>query len=178
MLYVNGAAGNVTPIYFFDYHFRNLPMFEVLLGDPILEANHSMRARDADGVNLQTSRILVETPLKEGLTWPENLPNYYRVNDAGEGLIRLPVYFLRLGRDTVIWAAPLELFTQIAMGIRDSSPFTNTFFFGYTNGYMAYLPVREAYPEGGYELSVAPFTEEAEKDLTRAVLTHLYGMTR
>ena len=178
MLYINGAAGNVGPIYFFNAHFRNLTKFNVLLGDRILEANRSMQADTRGAFKMHVDSTFVETPLKAGLELPEELSSYYRVSDAGEKLMRIPIRLLRIGRDTVIWAAPLELFTQIAVRIRDLSPFPNTFYFGYTNGYLAYLPIKEAFPEGGYEVGVTIYTEEAEEDLTWGVLMHLHGMSR
>ena len=75
--------------------------------------------------------------------------------------VRLPVRFLRLN-DTVIWAAPVELFCEIAMAVRNQSPFAHTFYFGYTNGWLGYLPTAQAFGEGGYEPRTSPFTTKAE----------------
>jgi neutral ceramidase len=36
--------------------------------------------------------------------------------------------------------------------VKAGSPFATTFYSGYTNGVNAYLPVAEAYAEGGYEV--------------------------
>jgi len=64
-------------------------------------------------------------------------------------MVKLPVRFLRIN-DTIIWSAPVEMFCEIATAVRDRSPFTNTFYFGYTNGWIGYLPTRQAFEEGGY----------------------------
>jgi hypothetical protein len=75
----------------------------------------------------------------------------------------------------VIWAAPVELFSEIAIDIRNRSPFTQTFYFGYTNGWFGYLPTASAFAEGGYETNTTVVTNAAEADLKRQVLTFLEG---
>ena len=40
----------------------------------------------------------------------------------------------------MIWSAPVELFCEIAMDVRQRSPFAYTLYFGYTNGWLGYLP--------------------------------------
>jgi hypothetical protein len=93
-------------------------------------------------------------------------------------MIRLPVRFLRINDDIAIWAAPLELFCEVAIDVRNHSRFPYTFYFGYTNGWLGYLPTRAEFAYGGYEPSVSPYTEQGGDDLTRAVLAYLGGETR
>lgn len=92
--------------------------------------------------------------------------------------MRIPVRILKINEDVVIWAAPLELFCEIAIQVRQRSPFRFTFFFGYCNGWLSYLPTKAAFSEGGYETMVSPFTQQAEDDFTRGVLTTLQGMAK
>jgi neutral ceramidase len=80
--------------------------------------------------------------------------------------------------DTAIWAAPVELFGEIAIDVRNHSPFPHTFYFGYTNGWFGYLPTARAIAEGGYEPQTSPFTAAAEGDLTRQIVTFLQGAER
>jgi neutral ceramidase len=47
---------------------------------------------------------------------------------------------------------PGEIFNQIGEGVKEASPFENTFFLGYANDSIGYVPVPEAYPDGGYEV--------------------------
>jgi neutral ceramidase len=51
--------------------------------------------------------------------------------------------------------APAEVFNEIGVKIKMRSSFTDTFFLGYANGSIGYVPVPEAYPEGGYEVEYA-----------------------
>ena len=68
MLYLNGAAGNIAPLYSTrtEAEIKLLGRFKVLLGDPILDANRRLRATTAE-VKLRASRIIVETPKRPGL---------------------------------------------------------------------------------------------------------------
>jgi hypothetical protein len=96
---------------------------------------------------------------------------------SGTELVRIPVRFLRIN-DSVLWASPVELFCEIAIRIRNESPFQHTFFLGYTNGWLGYLPTAEAFREGGYEPRTSPFTEKVERDFGEAVAAFLQGMPR
>jgi hypothetical protein len=91
--------------------------------------------------------------------------------------IKLPLRFVAIN-DTVIWSAPVEMFCEIAMGIREKSPFKQTFYFGYTNGWFGYLPTAKAFEEGGYEPRTSPFTPQAESDLTQAAIATLRELSR
>lgn len=177
MLYVNGAAGNIAPIYsvYPDPVSGHLSQFQVLLGDRILAALKSLGPA-TNNVNLAVSGLTVETPVKKGLAWPPELKAYARQDEAGMPLVRLPVRFLQIN-DTLIWSAPVELFCEIAMAVRNQSPFAHTFYFGYANGWFGYLPTSKAFQEGGYEPATSPFTEAAEKDLQQAVVTYIQGLS-
>lgn len=179
MLYINGAAGNLAPIYTVqpDPRSGRLKQFRALLGEKILEANREILSTTAE-VKLATGAITVETPLKKGLTPPADLSGYFATSPGGGGVVRLPVRFLRINSDIAIWAAPLELFCEIAMAVRERSPFRHTMYFGYANGWLGYLLTAAELPYGGYEPRVSPYTGQAESDLTRAVLGYLQGWKR
>ncbi len=177
VIYLNGAAGNAAPIYsvYPDPKSGHLSEFRVLLGDRVLEANAGMghgTEQRAEDVKLQVDETFVETPLKPGLQWPPELARYSHVDGAGTVFVRLPIRFLRIG-DTVMWAAPVELFSEISIEIRRQSKFAHTFYSGYTNGWFGYLPTAQAFSEGGYEPATSPFTSSAERDLTQHVLGYL-----
>lgn len=174
MLFINGAAGNVAPIYTVqrDPKSGRLGQFRVLLGDRILAANRTITATSSE-VTLKLGSLTVETPRKAGLGWAPDLGDYTRTDAAGTALVRLPVRFLRINDDIAIWSAPLELFCEVAMEIRDRSPYPYTFYYGYTNGWLGYLVTEEELKYGGYEPSVSPYTAQAASDLTGAVTSYL-----
>ena len=177
MLFINGAEGNVAPLYSVgaDINNAHLKEYDALLGNRVMAANGAIT--DTTGkVKLSVGKTLIETPRKMGLGWPDALGNYARVSAAGSPQVRVPVYSLTINHDTVLWAAPLELFSEIAMHIRAASPFTNTFYCGLTNGSLMYLPTKAAFAEGGYEPNVSPFTDQAEADFTASVTRYLHSL--
>ncbi len=179
VLYINGAAGNQAPIYtvYPDFESGHLEAFEVLLGDPIIAANARLGPTTSE-VDLTTGETIVESPRKAGLGWAPDLGNYLRTTSTGGAMIRMPVRFLRINKDVAIWAAPLELFCEISMDVRNHSQFPYTFYFGYTNGWLGYLPTKTEFGYGGYEPGVSPFTEEGGEDLAHGVITYLNGQAR
>jgi neutral ceramidase len=179
MLYVNGAAGNLAPIYTVQEDFRaaHITEFNVLLGDRILAANRSLAPASAD-VNIHEGEGFVETPRRKGFGWDDSLGNYLQPGKGASGTIHLPVRFTIFNDDLALWSAPVELFCEISMSVRSRSPFPHTFYFGYANGWLGYLATRQAFSEGGYETQTNPFTNQVEDDLTKTVLTYLQGHGR
>lgn len=176
-LYVNGAAGNMAPVYTVQ-ELRNahLGEFRVLLGDKILDANRTLGLGTGEA-KLWLGEKWIETPRKSGLGWSEELKAYGSKSPSGQDLVRIPVRFLRIG-DTVIWSTPVELFCEISMQLRHESPFRHSFYFGYTNGWLGYLPTAQAFREGGYEPRTSPFSEQVERDYHDGVLSFLEGLPR
>jgi neutral ceramidase len=176
VLYVNGAAGNIAPIYsvYPDPSSGHLSQFNVLLGDRILAALKTLAPGTAD-VTIRLAGRNIETPRRQGLAWPEELSAYAGSGDTAT--VRLPVRFVALN-DTVIWSAPVEMFCEMAMDVRDRSPFSRTFYFGYTNGWFGYMPTAKAFEEGGYEPRTSPFTAQVESDVTQAVTAFIQGFRR
>ncbi|MEO5602120.1 MAG: neutral/alkaline non-lysosomal ceramidase N-terminal domain-containing protein [Cyclobacteriaceae bacterium] len=175
LLFLNGAAGNLAPIYSVYPTARegHLSQFRVLLGDKILEANKKLIS-DTNDVTLKSGSLVVKTPRKAGLGWPVDMNNYTTTTKAGINMILLPVRFLQLNDNITLWSAPLELFCEISNDIRERSPFPYTFYVGYGNGWLGYLPTASAWDHGGYEVEVVcPYTPAAAKDLTEGVLGFL-----
>jgi neutral ceramidase len=179
MLYINGAAGNLAPIYsvYPSPGAAQIHQFKVLLGDKIIAANKNILAT-TDEVKLKSGGIVVETPRKEGMNWTSDLANYTRALSNGTHVVKLPVRFLKINEDIAIWSAPLELFCEISNEIRDRSPFPYTFYYGYGNGWLGYLLTEEEWKYGGYEPTVSPYTPRAAKDLTEGVLNYIQGVMR
>ena len=94
-------------------------------------------------------------------------------------MVKLPVRFLKINNDVAIWSAPVELFCEISNEVRERSPFPFTFYFGYTNGWLGYLPTEEEYKHGGYEVDVvSPYTPVTGRELTESVTAYLQGEMR
>jgi neutral ceramidase len=174
MLYINGAAGNLAPIYTTQDNPRagHLTEFNVLLGDKIVAASRALGTPTAK-VNLRSAEKIIETTRRFDIGWNGELGPYSSEDKTtGAPLVKLPLRFLRVN-DTLIWGGPVEMFCELALEIRKWSPFANTFFFGYTNGWLGYLPTRIAFVEGGYEPRTSPFTPEVERDVVKGVAAFL-----
>ena len=177
LLFINGAAGNLAPIYsvYPNPKAGHLSQFKVLLGDKILSANKEIVSSRSD-IKLFTGSIIIETPRKPNLSWPKDLSRYTQTLANGDHMVLLPARFLKINEDVAIWSLPVELFCEISNEIRDRSPFPFTFFFGYTNGWLGYLPTEKEWKHGGYEIeTVSPYTPIVEKHLKEAVLGYLEG---
>jgi neutral ceramidase len=180
VLFINGAAGNLAPIYsvYPTPEAGHLSQFRVLLGDKILEANKKILST-SDSVKLFTGALTLETPRKANLGWPSYLNNYTGTTKNGINMVKLPIRFLKINNDVAIWSAPVELFCEISNEVRERSPFPFTFYFGYTNGWLGYLPTEEEFKHGGYEVDVvSPYTPVAGRDLIESVSAYLQGEMR
>ncbi len=183
LLFVNGALGNIAPRFSvpgYNVGKKDGPLrqFRKLLGEPILEANNRILATTGT-VKLKTSGIVIETPRREDIkTWTNDMKDYLRISGAGTALIRMPIQFLGINDDIMIWSAPCELFCEISNEIRNNSPYPYTFYAGITNGTFGYLCTEEEIKLGGYEPTVSPFSPSAAKDLSEGVSRHLDQLSR
>jgi len=179
VLFINGAEGDLAPIYsvYPDPESGHLSEFRALLGNRILQANEKILNFTTD-VHLAESEEFVETPLRAGLIWPSDLGRYIHSVQGGTSLVRIPMRFLTINKETVLWGAPIEMFCEIAMDVRGHSPFPYTFYFGLLNGWLGYLPTGQAVREKGYEPSTSPVTDRGEEDVRQRVITYLNGLVR
>lgn len=63
---------------------------------------------------------------------------------------RGPVSAVRIGNAAIV-TGPGEIFTEIGLAVKERSPADVTFYAGYTNGCVSYMPTAAEYPLGGYE---------------------------
>jgi len=118
--------------------------------------------------------------LVKGKKTPETLyelykakTSIYRLKMLGEGARshRVRIAALRVN-DAAMVFLPTELFVEIGLSIKEKSPFGLTAVAGYSNDYFGYVPIAEAYREGGYEATfpVTVLREgQAEKLVDEAV---------
>ncbi|MFI6595515.1 hypothetical protein ACIBHX_04655 [Nonomuraea sp. NPDC050536] len=84
-------------------------------------------------------------------------------------VMELPISVVRLGG--IAWAhVPVELFTTLAVQIKERSPFPVTRVVGYTDGYFGYVADATAHAEGGYEALMSYFEAATGDLLVEAVL--------
>ena len=174
MLFINGAAGNLAPIYsvYPDARSGRMNMLRRLLGDKILMASKEILNYE-DQISFSASEMDFLTPMKEGLKWPEAL-NEHIVDEKGTAkTIKVPVRFLNINDKIGIWASPLELFCEISNEVRERSPFPYTFYYGYTNGWLGYMLTEEEWEYKGYEPTVSPFVPNAGTRFGETVLSYL-----
>lgn len=78
-----------------------------------------------------------------------------RAIESGDGApaIEARQYAARIAPRLAIATAPCELFTVLGQEIVRRSPFPMTVFVGYANGLIGYVPDRDSYPAGGYEVT-------------------------
>src|SRR5690606_24641060 len=74
VLFINGAAGNLAPIYsvYPSPRAGHLGQFRVLLGDRIIEANKKI-VSTTESLQITTGTQTLETPRKAELGWPREL---------------------------------------------------------------------------------------------------------
>ena len=79
----------------------------------------------------------------------------FQKNNAGKAR-EFELVTLRFGKDLAITSLPGEPFTEIGMAIKKASPFGKTFVVAHAMGIAGYIPMRECFGRGGYELQPRP----------------------
>jgi hypothetical protein len=78
-----------------------------------------------------------------------------------------------IGDNIALVGIPGEPFVEIGLQVKRESPFQHTLFSGYSNIGWAYIPVPDAYPLGGYEVEITPFSPDAAGIVVQETLTLL-----
>jgi hypothetical protein len=73
---------------------------------------------------------------------------------AGDAPLRCEVQVIRVG-PLLLAGWPGEVFCELGMALKRRAQAARTYVIGYANGSIGYVPTREAYPEGGYEVGSA-----------------------
>lgn len=66
--------------------------------------------------------------------------------------LRVEVQVIALADDVALVSLPGEIFVELGLALKKQSPFKHTFIAELANGSMGYVPNREAYPQGNYEV--------------------------
>jgi hypothetical protein len=86
-----------------------------------------------------------------------------------------PLQGMRIG-NVALLAMPGEPFIELNQRILRDSPFEHTLFSGYSNGPFGYLPHREAFSEGGFEVETSPFSPDAADVVVKESLQVLHEL--
>jgi hypothetical protein len=90
----------------------------------------------------------------------------------GRADVAAELHGIRIGPAALV-GFPGEPFAEIGARVKAASPFLHTFFSGYTNDYLGYLPTTDAYPDRGYEVDTSPFRPGSDERLVEASLALL-----
>ncbi len=83
------------------------------------------------------------------------------------------VQVISLGTELAWVAMPGEIFVQLGLAIKDGSPFASTTINELANGSIGYVPTRQAYAQGNYEVVSARCAEGSGEVLVDAALKQL-----
>ena len=142
------------------------------------------RFKIADDLYAQAKRCLEagaqeKPPGMDGLDFQRSAPLLVEMRERQETPDRVEVMALRIGEVGIV-ALPGEVFAKSGLEIKRSSPAKYTLVIELANDAAGYLPTREAYEQGGYEVSpgatvYAPGCAEKLVDSARRQLTALFG---
>lgn len=85
-----------------------------------------------------------------------------------DGVLPIELQAIQIDENVFV-AVPAEVFVEIGLRIKHASPL-RTFVVGVTNGYIGYLPSRNAYEVGGYEVVAAKCDANGEDRLFEGVM--------
>jgi neutral ceramidase len=90
----------------------------------------------------------------------------------------MEVQVLRMNTDTAIVFLPHEVFVELGIGIRSSSPFRNTMVVSLANDVDYYIPTRRAFEEGSYEVTTCPLVPGCGERLATLAVELLNELAR
>jgi hypothetical protein len=93
----------------------------------------------------------------------------------GQSHIERQMQGIRIG-PVALLSVQDEPFVEIGQQIVAGSPFAHTLFSGYSNGNFGYLPVRSAFAEGGYEVSVSLYSPDAAEIVVEEGIRMLHDL--
>ena len=84
----------------------------------------------------------------------------------------MPLHALSFGELAFI-SAPGEMFSNTARDVMDASPFAVTFFVGYAEGHVGYVPAASSFPNKGYEVVICRFAQGTAEEIAKTQLEML-----
>ncbi|MGH9881221.1 MAG: hypothetical protein ACRD6N_07275, partial [Pyrinomonadaceae bacterium] len=149
----------------------SIPIFLPLKSFPsIEEASESLKEADDQLASISTKDVSPEQLMtaKTNRLYA-SITNFYaqEAQAVPDGHLSIELQGVRIG-DAAFVAVPAEVFVEIGLRVKRQSPH-KIFIVGIANGYIGYLPTREAYEAGGYEVVSSKCRPEAEDVLVEKV---------
>jgi neutral ceramidase len=181
VLVTNGACGNVNPPF---HHASRDQVFQwgKSVADAVadglrsaeVQAQPSLTIRsitvpvaldwhDADGIDRTANQMIRDVAptttwpqqfVEAAQTWRASLKSLVAAGGGREHPIEL--HAVRIGDATIVGVNG-EMFARFTDDLRRATGDENLFVVGYANAAFGYIPTREAYAEGGYEVETAHF---------------------
>ncbi len=185
-LYFTGCAGNIAAGKYNDGSKAMRPVLTQRIYDGIVRAESGLRPEPVDTLtwktvdmlppvrsNLSAEKLLSQIRNKENRVVGRNRPSYM-VSWIRRLERKIPIVLSSLQvNDISLLHLPAEPFVQYQLRAQKigQSRFVATA--GYGDGGPWYLPIKEEYPSGGYEVSVAFCEPEVDDIMTRGMRTLL-----
>jgi len=154
----------------FDYPLRESYPVTLEEAEREAEAAEKRLAELSTNPELENTRLLDHYRID---AWESGhrLRTAQRFYKRGEGGGTTPIehHAVRIG-SCVLVSLPGEVFSEIGRRIKAGSSFSKTFCIGIANGYNGYLPTREEYRDGGYEVDGCMYSPGAEEACVRSAL--------
>lgn len=171
VIIVQGAAGNVNAKYrgsrealkqmahILSGHI--LTMLPTVTYSPILNlrtVSSTMQMKLKDIPEMNEIRSMAQLAEKQ---WGVNTDEWLTIvlEKYKQGIrqlrIDLEVQLFQIN-DGIFSGIPMEPFSETALEMKESLQNELAFFGGYTNGYIGYLPTKEEFAYGGYEVKLSP----------------------
>lgn len=199
----NGTSGDVNNVDVLGTPQKHAPYEKMrLVGDSIAvkihEAANAAVYRDHVALDARMKELVLTNRkpepervarAKEVLARPKDTkPSHIREETYAQRTLQLagaadtvsvPIQAFRLG-DWAVAAIPFEVFTDIGLEIKKSTPFERTFTISLANGSYGYLPTPEHHALGGYEtwLGTSRVEVEASRKITATVLELLKDLKK
>lgn len=142
---------------------------------PLDEASDALKIADQHLAKLVTDAAPIDRvmPAKTQRLYA-SITNFYahETRELTNGHLPIELQAFRLAGSAFV-AIPGEVFVEIGLAIKRQSPHP-TFVFGIANGYIGYVPTREAYETGGYEV----VSSKCQADAADVLIEKVNGITR
>ena len=153
--YTPGACGNINPVGKPEKVGESLAN-EILRVIPTIQTTPERKLRAIKSEVVlplrDFSQLRIDAIRRD---WPDGedvfTQEWRHLSQAGEESVETSVQVLAIG-DAAFVAVPGEFFVELGCEIKRRSPFERTYVVELANDYVGYIPTREAFEQGGYEV--------------------------